>query len=228
MWSNSSASKFKKSDIELRISVEDEYKIKALSKDGVGIGNEILKKKYLEFSNKTWDDIKDLRSPCEKVELKNVILPKIKFETKILQDLLSEMKTLTVSPGIKGWNKQFYFCNSLISIGVGGLHSLNKPEIIVPNDDEYLMDYDAASLYPSLLISYEFYPQHLGKEFLDIYSRIRTERIEAKHNGNKVKNETLKLALNAVTGNMQNEYSWLYDVESVMKSEWMGNFFCLN
>ena len=54
------------------------------------------------------------------------------------------MKTLTVSPGIKGWNKQFYFCNSLISIGVGGLHSLNKPEIIVPNDDEYLMDYDAA------------------------------------------------------------------------------------
>nr|DAG88604.1 MAG TPA: hypothetical protein [Crassvirales sp.] len=32
----------------------------------------------------------------------------------------------------------------MISIGVGGLHSLNKPEIIVPNDDEYLMDYDAA------------------------------------------------------------------------------------
>lgn len=217
----------KKSDIELRISVEDEYKIKALSKDGVGIGNEILKKKYLEFSNKTWDDIKDLRSPCEKVELKNVILPKIKFETKILQDLLSEMKTLTVNPGIKGWNKQFYFCNSLISIGVGGLHSLNKPEIIVPNDDEYLMDYDAASLYPSLLISYGFYPQHLGKEFLDIYSRIRTERIEAKHNGNKVKNETLKLALNAVTGNMQNEYSWLYDVESVMKIRMNGQLFLL-
>lgn len=89
------------------------------------------------------------------------------------------------------------------------------------------MDYDAASLYPSLLISYEFYPQHLGKEFLDIYSRIRTERIEAKHNGNKVKNETLKLALNAVTGNMQNEYSWLYDVESVMKIRMNGQLFLL-
>lgn len=110
---------------------------------------------------------------------------------------------------------------------MGGLHSLNKPEIIVPNDDEYLIDYDAASLYPSLLISYGFYPQHLGKEFLDIYSRIRTERIEAKHNGNKVKNETLKLALNAVTGNMQNEYSWLYDVESVMKIRMNGQLFLL-
>ena len=89
------------------------------------------------------------------------------------------------------------------------------------------MDYDAASLYPSLLISYGFYPQHLGKEFLDIYSRIRTERIEAKHNGNKVKNETLKLALNAVTGNMQNEYSWLYDVKSVMKIRMNGQLFLL-
>jgi len=70
-----------------------------------------------------------------------------------------------------------------------------------------LIDWDAASLYPSLLINYGFYPQHLGKEFLTTYSKIRTERIEAKHNGNKVKNETLKLCLNSVTGLMQNEYS---------------------
>jgi len=63
------------------------------------------------------------------------------------------------------------------------------------------------SLYPSLLISYEFYPQHLGVEFLNVYKKIREERIEAKHNGNKVKNETLKLALNSATGNMQSEYS---------------------
>ena len=92
-------------------------------------------------------------------------------------------------------------------MGLGGLHNLSKPEIIIPNDDECLLDADAASLYPSLLISYEFYPQHLGKEFLNIYKQIKDERIEAKHNGNKIKNETLKLALNSVTGNMQSEYS---------------------
>ena len=54
------------------------------------------------------------------------------------------------------------------------------------------------ALYPSLLIEWGFYPQHLGKEFLDTYSNIKKERIEAKHNGNKVKNETLKLTLNSV------------------------------
>lgn len=36
------------------------------------------------------------------VKLNEVILPKISFNTKILQDLLNEMKELIVSPGIKG------------------------------------------------------------------------------------------------------------------------------
>jgi hypothetical protein len=89
----------------------------------------------------------------------------------------------------------------------GGIHSVNKPEIIIPKDDEILIDWDVSSLYPSLLISYEFYPKHLGKEFLNTYSNIRKERLEAKHSGNKVKNETLKLCLNAVSGLMQNEHS---------------------
>ena len=49
-----------------------------------------------------------------------------------------------------------------------------------------------------MLIEYKFYPKHLGPEFLEVYSKIKDERIEAKHNGNKVKNETLKLALNGL------------------------------
>lgn len=49
------------------------------------------------------------------------------------------------------------------------------------------------------------------------YSNIKKERIEAKHNGDKIKNETLKLTLNSVTGLMQNEYSWLYSPKDVFK-----------
>jgi len=36
-----------KKDIDLRLSIEDEYGIKALSKDGVNLGMEILKQRYL-------------------------------------------------------------------------------------------------------------------------------------------------------------------------------------
>lgn len=56
----------------------------------------------------------------------------------------------------------------------------------------------SASLYPSMIIEYEFYPKHLGREFLTVYKQIKDERIEAKHNSNKTKNETLKLALNGL------------------------------
>ena len=51
-------------------------------------------------------------------------------------------------------------------------------------------------MYPSLIIEYGFYPPHLGKEFLEVYKGIKDERIEAKHNGNKLKNLTLKLSIN--------------------------------
>ena len=213
-------------NIDLRIGIHNEYGINAMSMDGVGIGNEILKTKYLQATNKKWSEVKDLRSPCNIVDLNEIILPKISFETEILQNLLNEIKTLRINLN-KKWNKQFYFHDSLISMGLGGLHNLSKPEIIIPNDDECLLDIDAASLYPSLLISYEFYPQHLGKEFLNIYKQIKDERIEAKHNDNKIKNETLKLALNSVTGNMQSEYSWLYDPKSVMKIRMNGQLFLL-
>ena len=216
-----------KSLISLRLSIQKEYNINVLSKDGVGIGTEILKQKYLQLTNKTWDDIKDLRSPMDYIPLKDVILPQISYTTPILQSLLERLKMAVVSPGRKGLEETFILDGTKISVGVGGIHSKNTPEIIIPKDDELLLDTDAASLYPSLLIEYGFVPPHLGKEFLQVYSNIRTERLEAKHNGNKDKNETLKLALNAVTGNYQNEYSWLYSPFAVMQIRMNGQLLLL-
>jgi len=187
-------------DIELRISIEDNYGINCLSKDGVNIGMEIIKVKYLEKTGLQWNQIKDLRSPMDYIPLKDVILPNISYSTPILQSLLDRLKKAVVSPGRKGLEEQFILDGVKISVGVGGIHSQNKPEIIIPKDDEVLLDVDAASLYPSLLIEYGFYPEHLGKAFLDVYSGIKEERIEAKHNGDKLKNETLKLSLNGLSG----------------------------
>ena len=85
----------------------------------------------------------------------------------------------------------------------------------------------SASLYPSMLIEYGFYPKHLGPEFLEVYKQIKDERIEAKHNGNKVKNETLKLALNGLSGNLQNEHNFCYSPEAVMKIRINGQLLLL-
>lgn len=78
-----------------------------------------------------------------------------------------------------------------------------------------------------MLIEYEFYPKHLGKEFLEVYKQIKDERIEAKHNGDKVKNETLKLALNGLSGNLQNEHNFCYSPFAVMQIRINGQLLLL-
>lgn len=216
-----------KKDVDLRIAIEDEYGVRVLSKDGVNIGMKILTQKYLEKTGLTWLDIKDLRSPMNVIPLKDVILPFIKYDSPILQRVLEDMKNQIVSPGRKGYENKFVFNNLRYSVGVGGIHSVNSPEIIIPRDDEMLIDIDVASLYPSMLIEYEFYPKHLGKEFLEVYKQIKDERIEAKHNGDKVKNETLKLALNGLSGNLQNEHNFCYSPFAVMQIRINGQLLLL-
>lgn len=216
-----------KKDVDLRIAIEDEYGVRVLSKDGVNIGMKILTQKYLEKTGLTWQDIKDLRSPMSVIPLKDVILPFIKYDSPILNRVLEDMKGQIVSPGRKGYENKFVFNNLRYSVGVGGIHSVNSPEIIIPRDDEMLIDIDVASLYPSMLIEYEFYPKHLGKEFLEVYKQIKDERIEAKHNGDKVKNETLKLALNGLSGNLQNEHNFCYTPEAAMKIRINGQLLLL-
>lgn len=216
-----------KADIDLRIGIQGEFGVDVLSKDGMSIGTEILKVKYLEKSNKKWHEIKDLRSPCDIIDLSEVIFPFISFETPTLQKLLVEMKQQKVSPGRKGYEKHFLLDNVEVTVGVGGIHTKNKPEKIVPKEDELLLDSDVNSLYPSLIVSYGLVPKHLGKEFLEVYGQIREDRLYAKHHRLEVKNQTYKLALNGATGNYQNQYSWLYDPVAVMKIRINGQLLLL-
>ena len=206
-----------KKDVDLRIAIEDEYGVRVLSKDGVNIGMKILTQKYLEKTGLTWWDIKDLRSPMSVIPLKDVILPFIKFNDAKLQALLENMKNITVSPERKGFEQSVLYSGTVYNIGVGGIHSKDEAGIITPTDDEFLIDCDVASLYPSLILEHKFVPRHLGDAFLSIYQAVKTERITAKRAGEKLKDLTLKLALNGVTGNYQNAHSWVYDPFAVMQ-----------
>lgn len=217
-----------KEDIEIRVDIENNYGIDCLSKDGVGTGVELLKYEYLKETGMKWWDLKDLRSPMDMVPLKDVILPMIDFKHPVLKNLLTEMKSLTVSPGRNGWNKKFLLDKLVVSVGVGGIHSINDPEAIIPNEDELLLDSDVTSMYPSFIIKYKFVPPHLNKDvFVKIYEDKYNQRIAAKRAGRMLESETKKLLLNSVTGNYQNEYSWLYSPFAVMQIRMNGQLVLL-
>lgn len=216
-----------KEDIDLRLAIEKEYGVKVLNKDGVNIGMKIITQKYLEKTGQTWNQIKDLRSPCDEIPLKDVILSLVEFKTPLLQNILIELKQQVVSPGRKGYEKHFILDNIEYTIGVGGIHTVNKPEQYIPESGYVVSDIDVTSLYPSMIIEHKFYPKHLGIEFLEVYSDIKKERVEAKRNKNKVKDKTLKLALNGLSGNLQNEHNFCYSPFTVMQIRMNGQLMLL-
>lgn len=217
-----------KDDVQLRLFIEQEYGIDALSMDSVKFGETLLLKKYCEQTNLGEQYVKTLRSPMDYIPLKDVILPFVQYKNPILQDVLKDMQSQVVySKERKGYEKKFVLSNVRYSVGVGGIHSLHTPKIFVPNEDEYIGHSDVASMYPSFIIKYKWIPRHLGEEFWKVYSQIYNERIEAKHSGQKLKNLALKLTLNSVTGKMQQETSWMYDPFSVFKIRINGQLILL-
>ena len=217
-----------KSDLELRVSIENEYYINCLSLDGVNTGMKILEQEYIKHTGISRQILEQLRSPCDQIDLEKVIFPWISFDTPILKDLLKNMKQLhNVSPSRKGYENTFVFGGMKVTVGVGGIHGDCGIEIIKPNEDEILLDSDVSSLYPSMIIEHNLYPPHLGKEFLETYTNIRTRRLEAKKNKIKVVDKTLKLSLNGLSGNLQNEHSWCYSPFTVMQIRINGQLLLL-
>ena len=207
-----------KADVDLRLFIEEEYGIDALSMDSVKFGETLLAKKYCEATGISMKELKEMRSPMDYIPLKDVILPFIKYKNPILQSVLEDMKsTVVYSKERKGYEKKFVLSDVCYSVGVGGIHSIHTPQIFIPKEDEFIGHSDVASMYPSFIVKYKWIPRHLGEIFWQVYSQIYEERMEAKHCGQKNKNQALKLTLNSVTGKMQQETSWMYDPFSVFK-----------
>jgi len=164
-----------------------------------------------------------LRSPCNIINFEKIIFPCIKFKTKYMQDFFEKIKKVVINleeesnkPKDQRFHINFVLGGVEHNFSLGGMHSVNSPEIFEPPKGWSLRDFDVTSMYPSIIIEWGLYPPHLGPEFLKVYSDIKAERVVAKQNGDKVKNETLKLALNGLSGNLQSKHSWVYSPESVL------------
>jgi hypothetical protein len=217
-----------KKDIELRLFIQEEHGIDCLSMDSVKMAETFLLEKYSEKSGIPKNVIKEMRSPMDYIPLKDVILPFISYKNPKLQSVLEEMKKQVVySKERKGYEKKFVLSNVVYSIGVGGIHTIHTPKIFLPADDEFIGHADVASMYPSLLIEYQFGPRHLRKLFCDLFAGLKVERLEAKRTGQTTKNKFLKIVLNSPTGKMQQEVSWMYDPFNVFKIRINGQLILL-
>lgn len=98
--------------------------------------------------------------------------------------------------------------------GTGGIHGSIESRIVRVSDGKIIRDWDVASMYPNIAISNRVYPQHLGEVFCDIYEDVYKQR-KSFAKGTP-ENAVMKLALNGVYGDSNNQYSVFYDPQYTM------------
>lgn len=95
------------------------------------------------------------------------------------------------------------------TVAWGGIHGAIPHCRRSETSQRVIRNYDVASLYPSLMIYCGYTSRNIPSA--ETYKQVYFDRIQAKHEGDKVKSNTLKLVLNTTYGATLNSYNDLYD-----------------
>lgn len=141
----------KEGEIRLRESIKKTFGIDVLNQDGVNLGVEIIKNNYLRETGKSWNDIKDLRSPCDELDLKDIIFDFIQFDTPEFKKLHKEvlethlnLKEEKLKNQKDRWKKTVYINDLEITYSLGGIHTRNNPDIYRSDNQWVIIDSDCA------------------------------------------------------------------------------------
>ncbi len=207
-----------KSQIDLRKNLTQEYNIDLFSASEPRISKEL----FLHFLSKQtgikkWD-LKNMRTKRNQINVSEIILPYIKFETATFQRLLNKFNEVVIYTGeTKGGFKYSVQYNGIkTDYGLGGIHGARESGVYESNKDMVIMTSDVVSYYPNLAIRNGWSPAHLPKkDFCNLYEWFFEER--KKIPKKDPKNYVYKIILNSTYGLSNDENSFLYDPEFTMR-----------
>lgn len=209
--------------LDLRKNLGKLYGINLLSASDSKMANLILEHIYSNEFRVDMTEIKKQRTIRDKVKLGECIAKFVSFQSPELNEMLDRISvTYVYNYNNYNYSEKISFANCNFVLGIGGLHSEDLPGVFVSDDKYIIQDMDVASYYPNLIINNNFYPEHLGKDFITILKKITKERIEAKRSGDKVKADGLKITINSIFGKLGFEYFWLYDSKQMLSTTLSG------
>jgi len=197
--------------INFRKRIKKEYGINCINYPDVKIGEEILIVENSKALNIPTKELRKMQTHRKCINVKDIILPYIKYKTEDFNNLLDYMKSQQITSDSK-------IKYSIIKEGVkydygqGGIHGIAKKGIYKSDNDGELINCDVSSYYPNIAIRNRFYPQHMSSKFCDVGEKLFNQRMEAKKNGDTEMVAAIKLALNgALFGKSNDIYSCIYD-----------------
>jgi hypothetical protein len=144
------------------------------------------------------------------IHLRDAILPWINFEHPEFNRVMNWLKAQTITETKGVFNDLTAVINGFTFVfGLGGIHGSVESEVIESDSEYVIVDLDVTSYYPNLAITNGFHPAHLGKEFVSIYKHLFEQR--KQYPKKSAESAMLKLALNGVYGDSNNQFSIFYD-----------------
>lgn len=150
------------------------------------------------------------------IALRDAILPWIEFQQPEFNRVLNWLKQQTITETKGVFKDLTATVNGFEFVfGLGGIHGSIENEIVESDEGSVIIDLDVTSYYPSLAIVNRWYPEHLTEKFCDIYADLKEQRVNYKKG--TAENAMLKLGLNGVFGDSNNQFSIFYDRLLTMK-----------
>lgn len=212
----------KPDEIKLRYSITNAFGVNVLCSARANVADKLTVKFYSDMSGLTKDKFIKERTERTKLSFNKIIFPHIQFKTKQLQDLLEDMKKVSIYHTNKdAFSREVNFYGTTYTLATGGIHSIDRPAVYKSDDKYVYLHHDYTSYYPSIMISYNIAPKHLHqKSFTKMMSFLKDTRVKCKHGGdeqviegvaNDVAAEALKIVINSIYGKLGSDLFFLYD-----------------
>lgn len=198
--------------VKIRVELSEKYRLNLYSASEPRMSKEMFLYFLSEKLGMDKRELKKFATHRDKIVVKNILLPYIKFERQEFVLLQRNFEQLVLNgEDLKGAFKYTVRYRGLkIDLGVGGLHAFSKPAVYESTDKMVIKSVDVASYYPNLSIKNGFHPAHLRKkDFCEQYEWFYEER--KKYPKGSPINYVLKILLNSTFGLSIDKNSFLSD-----------------
>lgn len=221
--------------LNFRLGLIDQFGVEVLNWNDTKIGEQMVINRlgYDACYERVNGKKKTRQTPRTSIALSDIIFPCVKFENPEFQRVYNYLNQQVLkSDEMTGFGEDTapiktkgVFTDLKATVGgvnfhygVGGIHGSVERKRVVSGNGYVVRDIDVASLYPSIAIANNLAPEHLGADFVRVYSELPKERKrwQAEKGKKCTEANAIKLASNGVYGKSNSVWSPFYDPQFTM------------
>lgn len=223
--------KLSKELINMRIEFSSVNNLNVLNSPEPDLAKQFVYRELANYMGISEKEFKNLRSYHPELEVKDLILPFIKFthsHYKEVLDFYSNLKLQATIKSVKDPNKKVINLKNTVSkkieyddletvYGSGGIHGAVKAGVYQENEEFMITTADFTSYYPHLQFIHDCIAGHIPSElYSNLIKFLFAER--KKHAKGTALNYAFKILINLLYGLSNSEYSALYDTKATLKT----------